>query len=160
MSANHTPKLGLNIWLENEAVNFEEINANFTKIDSLVNCIESGTATASFSGGTTSTVTWRYKKYSDGTIDMSAKLEFTNVKCNGGSKAPYYSGNSDVYFPFNLSSIYDVQMHLASNTVGWVSDITSKSVLNKVSFKIMSMDYESSQVYKQVFINVKGVLAS
>ena len=64
-----------------------------------------------------------------------------------------------VYFPFSFSSVYDVQMHLASNTIGWVSDITGKSVLDYVMFRVMGTAYESENVYKQVFITVKGVLA-
>ena len=64
-----------------------------------------------------------------------------------------------MYFPFSLSEIYDVQMHLASNTIGWVSDITNKTVTDKVVFKVMGVDSENDYIYKQVFINVKGVLA-
>ena len=90
---------------------------------------------------------------------MSTKMEFTNIKCNGGSSAPYYSGTLSLYFPFTLSQVYDVQMHLASNTIGWVSDITGQSVLDKVMFRLLNMEYESDYKYKQVFINVKGVLA-
>ena len=89
---------------------------------------------------------------------MSTKLEFTNIKCNGGSKAPYYSGSSTVQFPFSMSEVYDVQMHLASNTIGWVSDITGKSVLDIVMFRVMAMEYEDDYIYKQVYITVKGVI--
>ena len=156
---NKTNNLGLNTFLETEYVDFEQINENFEKIADLVSCVESGTKTSSYTGGSDSVVTWRYKKYSDGTIDMSAKMEFTNLKCDGGSSSPYYSGDSKVYFPFSLSQVYDVQMHLASNTIGWVSDITGKSVLDHVMFRVMGTEHESSYVYKQIFINVKGVLA-
>lgn len=157
--ATKTPKLGLNIWLESDPVNFEEVNENFKKIDDMVMCIESGEVSSSYSGGVSGSTTWKYKKYSDGTIDMSTKMEFTNIKCNGGSSAPYYSGTLSLYFPFTLSQVYDVQMHLASNTIGWVSDITGQSVLDKVSFRLLNMESESDYKYKQVFINVKGVLA-
>ena len=156
---NTTSKLSLNTWLENDVVDFEKVNENFEKLDNMVMCIESGTKTANFSGGTTSAATWQYKKFSDRTVEMSAKLEFTNLKCNGGSGSPYYSGDSKVYFPFSFSSVYDVQMHLASNTIGWVSDITGKSVLDYVMFRVMGTEYESENVYKQVFITVRGVLA-
>ena len=50
-------------------------------------------------------------------------------------------------------------MHLASNTIGWVSDTTGYSINDFVIFKIMSMSLEEDYIYKQVFINVKGVLA-
>lgn len=157
--ANTTDNLQFNVWLEDDVVNFEEINANFEKLDDMVMCIESGTKTASYSGGSDANAVWRYKKYSDGTIDMSAKLNFTNLKCNGGSKSPYYSGNVQLNFPFTFSEIYDVRMHLASNTIGWVSDITGETVNDSVSFRVMSMDSESTNIHKQVFINVKGVLS-
>lgn len=156
--SNVTDNLQFNVWLEDDVVNFEEINANFEKLDSMVMCVESGTKTSAYSGGSSSNATWKYKKYSDGTIEMSSKLEFTNLKCNGGSAAPYYSGSVLVNFPFDLKEVYDVQMHLASNTIGWVSDITGKSVLDSVNFRVMGMSSESTYVYKQVFINVKGVL--
>ena len=156
---NTTENLGLNIWLENEVVDFEEINENFKKLDTMIMCIESGTKTANYTGGSDSVATWRYKKYSDKSIEMWAKLQFTNLKCNGGTSSPYYSEESKIYFPFTLSSVNDVQMHLASNTIGWVSDITGQSVLDSVRFRVMSTAYESTTLYKQIFINVKGVLA-
>lgn len=154
---NTTTNLGLNTWLENEVVNFEEVNQNFEKLDTMVMCIESGTKTSSYSGSSDGVTTWRYKKYSDGTIDMSAKLNFTNLKCNGGSAIPYYSVDSKVYFPFSLSEVYDVQMHMASNTIGWVSNITDRSILGYAMFRVMSMKLETTDEYKQIFINVKGV---
>ena len=156
--ASKTGNLGLNVWLENEVVDFEQINENFQKIDALTVCTESGTITSNYSGGATGVATWRYKKYSDGTVEMSTKLEFTNLKCNGGSAAPYYSGTSTLYLPFSLSSVFDVQMHLASNTIGWVSDITGQSVLDKVLFRVMGMQLENDYIYKQVFVSVKGVI--
>ena len=47
-------------------------------------------------------------------------------------------------------------MHLASNTIGWVSNTTDQTVLDKVMFRVMSTSYESTDIYKQIFINVKG----
>lgn len=159
MSVNTTKKLGLHTWLENETVDFTEINENFEKIDNLPFCIESGTKTSSYTGGSSSTATWRYKKYSDGTVDMSTVLYYENLKCNGGSQAPYYSGASKVNFPFNLKAVYDVQMHLASNTIGWVADITNRTVADSVTFRVAAVYPESDLMYKQVFINVKGVIS-
>ncbi len=156
---NKTTNLGLNVFLENEVVDFEQINNNFETIDKQIYCVESGTITSNYTGGSSSVAVWRYKKYSDGTVEMSTKIEFTNLKCNGGNSAPYYSGDSTLYFPFTLSEVYDVHMHLASNTIGWVSDTTGYSINDFVIFKIMSMSLEEDYIYKQVFINVKGVLA-
>lgn len=153
---NQTSKMQFNTFLENDVVDWELINQNFEKLDNVVLCIESGEKTAAYSGGVTGNATWRYKMYSDGSIDLYTKMEFDNLKCNGGAKAPYYSGTSKVMFPFTLTAVYDVQMHLASNTIGWVSDITDKSVIDYVMFRVMGMDYENDYEYKQVFINVKG----
>lgn len=159
MAINQTTNLKLNTWLENEPVNFEEVNENFEKIDKLPFVIESGTKAGAYTGGSNGSNTWRYKKYSDGTIEMSTKLEFDNLKCDSGTEIPYYSGYSKVTFPFALKEVYDVQMHLASNTIGWVADISNRSVLDSVTFKVAAAYKEINSVYKQVFINVKGVLA-
>lgn len=159
MSINKTEKLGLNIWLENEPVNFEEINENFEEIDKMPIPIESGTKSSPYTGGSDSSATWLYKKYSDGSVEMCTRLEFTNLKCNGGTSAPYYSGVSEVTVPFTLSRTYDVQMHLASNTIGWISDITGRAAMDVIRFRVMAMGLETDTEYKQVFINVKGVLA-
>ena len=156
---NKSSNLGLNTWLENEVVNFEEINQNFNIIDGLTSCIETGTKTASYSGGVSGVATWYYRKYSDKSIDMWAKLEFDNLKCNGGTSSPYYSGDSKIMFPFTMSRVSNVQMHLASNTFGWVSNITGRSVLDSVSFRVIGLEYESTTEYKQIFIEVKGAIA-
>lgn len=155
---NKTGKLNLNTWLENEQVNFEEINENFEKIDKLIICTESGTKTAAYSGGSDSMATWRYKKYSDGTVEMSTKLSFNTLKCNGGDAAPYISTNSKLFFPFSFSEIYDVQMHLVSEMNGWVSDITSNSVVDYREFRIVGMKQETDNTAKQIYVTVKGVL--
>lgn len=159
---NLTDNLSLNVFLENEAVNFEDINANFEKLDGITMCIDSGTKTASYSGGSDSVAAWRYKKYSDGTIDMSTKLSFTNLKCNGGTETPYYSGDVTVYFPFGFSEIYDVQMHLTTSQKEWISDVTTESaatvITDHIKFNLLSANQESETTYKQVFINIKGVI--
>nr|DAI11830.1 MAG TPA: hypothetical protein [Caudoviricetes sp.] len=153
---NQTAKMQFNTFLENDVVDWSLINDNFEKLDNVVLCVESGEKTAAYSGGVTGNATWRYKKYSDGSIELYTKMEFDNIKCNGGASSPYYSGTSKVMFPFRLTAVHDVQMHLASNTIGWVSDITGKSVIDYVMFRVMSTAYESTNIYKQVFINVKG----
>lgn len=159
MAANRTPNLGLNIWYENEAVNFEEVNENFENLDDMVMCIEHGTITSEYTGGSETAAKWRYKKYSDGTVEFISKLAYTNLKCNNGSSAPYYSASSTVRFPFSLKEVYDVQMHLASNTYGWPVDMTTESVKDKIEFRVMALSSETTEIYKQVFVSVKGVLA-
>ena len=157
--ANKTDRCGFNVFLENDIVNFDEINYNFEKLDTMNLCVESGTASATYNGVTSGSIIWRYKKYADKTVELSAKLELGSIRCNGGSSAPYSSGEINVYFPFKLSNVYNIQMHMTSNTVGWVHDMTPKGVLDCVSFKAISMALESANVYKEISINVKGVLA-
>ena len=159
MSVNKTTKLKMNSWLENDPVDFEEINENFNIIDALPICIESGTKVGTYTKGSESTCTWRYKKFSDNTIEMSTKLAFDTLKCNAGSKSPYYSEESKVTFPFNFKEVYDVQMHLSSAAIGWPVDVTARTVLDSVTFKIAAINSETDPIYKQVFVNVKGVLA-
>lgn len=153
---NQTAKIQFNTFFENDVVDWEKINENFQKLDDMALCIESGEKTASYSGDISGNVTWHYKKYSDGSIEMYTKIEFDNIKCNSGSAPPYYSGTSKVMFPFNLTAVHDVQMHLVANYIGWVSDITEKSVVDYVIFRLAGLTLETNYEYKRVFINVKG----
>lgn len=153
-----TKNLGLNTWLETDYVDVDEINENFKKLDTLSLCIETGIKTASYTGGVAGSAEWYYKKYTDNTIEMSARLYYTNLKCNGGTEAPYYSGVSTISFPFQFSKVYDVQMHLASNTIGWLCNVTGETVIDNITFKLMNMQLETEEEYKQVFVTVKGVL--
>lgn len=153
---NLSTNMGFNLFLESDVVDFEQLNANFEKLDKMVLCIESGTKTSSYSGNTTGNATWNYKKYSDGTIDLDTAIGFDTLKCNQGSKAPYYTGNCRVYFPFTITKIDNVQIHMSSETKGWVCNLTGKDVVDYILFNIMGMESESNYVFKKVFINVKG----
>lgn len=153
-----TKNLGLNTWLETDYLDVDELNYNFSKLDTLSLCIETGIKTASYTGGVAGSAEWYYKKYTDNTVEMSTKLYYTNLKCNDGTEAPYYSGVSTISFPFQFTKVYEVQMHLASNTIGWIADITGKTVIDNITFKFMNMQKEDSETYKQVFVSVKGVL--
>lgn len=152
LSAN----MKFNIFLENDVVDFEKINENFNKLDKLVLCTESGTKSASYSGAATGNASWYYRKFSDGTIEMYTKLELDNIKCGSGASSPYQSGTISVNFPFKLTAVNNVNMNMASNTVGWVSDTTGKGIVDLVRFNVRSTAYENSYIYKQVYINVKG----
>ena len=164
---NQTAKLKLNTFLENEAVNFEDLNKNFETIDGYVICTESGTSSSAYTEGANSTATWHYKKYSDGTIDMSTELEFTNLVCNRlpGSESVYRSVNSTVNVPFVMYKIYDVQIHLVSDISSydnhaWVSNITDRNVTKALTFRLNSSKNEGANrsINRRVYINIKGVL--
>lgn len=156
-----TPILGLNTWLENDIVDFEEVNENFELIDSFAICTESGTKTAAYNGGSNETATWRYKQYSDGTVEMSTALYFSNLPCSTGSGAPYRSNDVTLYFPFNFSSIYAVHTDMAAPTVGFITNKTDRTILDHMIFNVQSMldESQAEDIYKQIFITVKGVLA-
>ena len=151
-----TPNLSFNTFLENEVVDYEKINENFDKLDGYALCIESGEKTAAYSGGASGNAVWRYKKYSDGTIEMYTKLELENLKCSSGASSPYYSGTLKTMFPIQLTEIHDIQTHLESSISGWISDNTGKDILDYIMFKVMSTVSESTNSFKQIFINVKG----
>lgn len=159
MASNKTDKLRLNTWLESEPVDFEEINSNFEIIDNLILISESNTTTAAFTlGGSNTTATWRYKKYSDGTIDMCASIPYLDLRCSTGSASPYNSDISKISFPFSLKEINNIQMHLSSSNFAWIFDCTDDTVVDSISFKVMTFAAETAASYKKVFINVKGVL--
>lgn len=154
--ANQTTNVGFNVFLENDVVDFDEINYNFEKLDGMALCIESGTKTATYSGGISGNANWYYRKYSDGTVDLFVKMDSESLKCNTGTKIPYVSSAVTVNFPLQLTSILDVQMSVSSETFGWISNITAKNTLDSVKFQIAAPSTETTSVYRQVFINVKG----
>lgn len=153
---NTTAKIGFNTFLENDVLDFEKVNENFEKLDKMLLCVESGEKTATYSGDTSGNATWKYRKYSDGSIDFYTKLELSNTKCSNGSSTPYYSGTFKVLFPFQLTSVDDVQMHVSSTSNTWIADVTDRSIVDNVSFNILSSTSESAAVHKTVYISVKG----
>ena len=160
--ASKTDKLKLNIWEETDVVNFEEINENFKKLDNMIMCVESGISQPTYyqGGYGDSMAKWHYKKYSDGTLEMSAKLEYANLKCNEKTdQGVYRSSQSLVQFPFEFKEVYDAQMHLTSNTNGLISDNAGRSIYKDLTFRLIAMAEEKEETYKQVYINVKGVYA-
>lgn len=155
-----TERLGLNTWLENDIVDFELMNENFRIIDEAPSIVEAGTTTSTYTDSSSKTTTWYYKKYSDGTVEMSAKLGYTGLLCNQGTQAPYYSNASDVNFPFDMSKVYDVQVSMSSNTFGWPILTKGADVNNMVSLRAVSLNKDTeSELYKQIYIQVKGVLS-
>lgn len=156
---NITNNIGLYTYLENEVVDFEQINTNFEKIDELVSCIESGVKSAEYSGGSVGTANWNYKKYTDGTVEMYTGIDVTSLKCNGGTEALYYSSEALVAFPFKIN-IKNIQTHLSSSVVNFVTDDGEMIAKNNVSFKLHSYTKETSTVSKRLFIYVRGVISN
>lgn len=160
MSVNTTSRLGLHIWNEDEIVDFDEFNENFKNIDKLHLITESGSKTANTTGGTNNIVSWYYRLFIDGTIDMYCKLDYDTLKCNVGSAAPYTTQELTVTFPFSFTEIRDVRMSLkSSETKGWVFNVTEEGVLNKLAFVIGSFTKEESNGHKTIYISLKGKAA-
>lgn len=158
--SSKTKNLGLTTWDDTDPVDFEEINDNFEKIDNLVSCIESGVAQSTYTGGARETVDWHYKKYSDGSVDMTGVVYYTTLLCSNGDAPLYSSDVSDVTFPFEFNDIFDVQMNLTSGTFGWVCNANSATSLDHISLRIYNMWKETADVYKYIYINIKGKLAT
>lgn len=154
--SNLTPNMGFNTFLESEAIDFEKINENFEKLDGYALCIESGEKTAAYSGGASGNVTWRYKKYSDGTIELYTKLDIGNLRCSNGGKAPYESDSVTVNLPLQIKYIDDVHMHVASSGFTMIHDITAKATTDSVLFKLATLEPESINAFRRIYIGVKG----
>lgn len=157
-----TTKLGLKKPYESDTASINDINANMDIIDNLVHVVSSGTATSTkyeinsdtSSGGS---VTWRYKKYDDGTFSANCKFETTNLYCNAEQGEAYWSGSIKVNLPnIGISSITDCQMHVAGNCMNWVMNITDQSILNSVTYRLASINVEHEHIYKQMFIHIEG----
>lgn len=156
-----TENLKLNIFNEDEVFDVDQINENFQKLDAVPVCIETGVTTASYSGALAGSANWRYRKFNDGTAEMSTAISFTTLRANQGDAVPYYSNAINLNFPFQMASVYDVQMHMASNTKGWIIDTSNNLITSGVTFVLASSVKESdADYYKQVFIHIKGVLTN
>lgn len=154
--ANRTANLKLNTFLESEPVDFSDINNNALQLDGMNICTYGGQKTANYSGGSSTTARWHCKQFVDGSVDMSAKLDFTTLMCNNGTASPYYSTDVQVYFPIIFSEIFDVQCHMASSNAGYVANVTGKDILDHITIRVMSPTNETSNIYKGIYINVKG----
>lgn len=161
-----TSKLKLTKPYESDTVSINVINANMDIIDNLVHVVSSGTATSTKYAANSDTsadgnVTWRYKKYDDGTFSANCKFETTNLRCNGASSGgeAYWSGSIKVNTPnIGIASITDCQMHVAGNCMNWVMNITGQSILNYVTYRLACIFNEGTEaaIYKQMFIHIEG----
>lgn len=153
---NKTSKLKLNTFLENEAVDYTQVNENFEILDKCPICTESGEKTSAYTGASSGNATWYYRKYSDGTVDLYTKIETTALKCSSGASAPYYSDTIKLVLPIELSTIYSTEINSASEYLGWMANVTGKNVNDYILFRAAGAKIESSNAYKCVFIHIKG----
>ena len=163
-----TPKLGLVKPYESDYYDVNTLNANMDTIDNLTHIVASGTATSTRSqvnawdtnGGT---VTWYWKKYSDGTLEAYARFIITNLRCNAKQDdGTWYSGYIQVNYP-DLGQ--DVIFHRSVsvgcvNAVGimnWAID-TAKygTVVDATAFTLVSIAEEPSNIEKCIYVGFKG----
>lgn len=155
---NQTKNLRFNVFLENEPVDFEQINANFEKIDSLLNCVEHGTKSTNYSGGATGTANWTYRKYSDGSIELYTVVDVSTMKCNIGDEMPFSSSAVDVPLPFKVN-VKSLLTHLSTSVMNIVTDETNSAAKNNLVFTLKGFANETATLSKRLFIHVKGDVA-
>lgn len=153
---NQTAKMQFNTFLENDVVDWEKINENFEKLDNVVLCVESGEKTAAYSGASSGNAVWRYKKYSDDSVEMCTSIDFSTLRCSSGGKSPYYSDSVIVNYPFVFTKIDNVETHVLSSSPVILSDITSKTATDSMVFRLNSINIENANESRRIFIGVKG----
>lgn len=156
-----TKKLKLEKPYESDMASINTINANMEIIDSLTHIVASGTATSTKYhnqlDSPNGTVTWRYKKYDDGTYSATCNFSLTDLLCNAATGEAFWSGYIRVMTPnIGIASVHDCQIHVAGNCFNWVINITGTTVLNYVAFRLGSVFQESENIYKQIFIHLEG----
>ena len=157
---NKTTNLGMNVFLENEVFDVDLVNENFQIIDDIPMTAKSaGVMTSVFSGAQSGTVTWRYKRYSDKTIDLEASIVLNSVYINANNAVPYYSNDVVVNLPVVLSSVNNIHTDIVANTRRWVAMTSSTgTVTTALTFSILSNVKDTSSSNRNtVFIQIKGV---
>lgn len=167
-----TEKLGLVKPYESDYWNINTFNENMDKLDALTHIIESGTATAyKYKINSTSTkdgtVTWYYKKYSDGTLEAQCSWKITNLRCTDkqGQDGTWRSGYVHVDYPsIGQKSIYYKNAMCASSsgssdsTQSWVMDTSAYGEsASYQSIRLVATQKETgSSIEKVIYMEFKG----
>lgn len=170
---NTTPNLGLKKPLENEYWDPNVYNENFDTIDRLTHVIESGTSNSDKSqiNSTTvknGTVTWHYKKYSDGTLEASCAFKITNLICNDnqGSDGTWRSGYININYPaIGQKSIFYKNAMCASSSSSsdtaqcWVMDCSRYGEsATAQTIRLLSTQKETNfTMEKVIYMEFKGM---
>lgn len=171
--AETTSKLGLVKPTEDEYFNIVgDFNANWDKIDALTHIKNSGKASSSYyspatAASPTGTVTWRYKKFSDGTFEMFGTLTVNNAICGtAASDGSYRSANIKIKYP----TIGQTEVMYRNQTVRDGTDADDGSTYNSivdVSTVADALSYSTVRLYataketknkaKNIYIEIKGL---
>ncbi len=152
-----TTNLGLNTFAETDIFDVSLINENFWTLDNASVCTESGTMSSNYTGAATGTATWRYKRYTDKTIELNTAISLNSVFPNNGSSPFYYSRDVNLSLPLALAQTYDIHIDIASSTNRWGIIISSDDITSGMVFRILSNTQTSVAGYQKVYIQVKGV---
>lgn len=170
---NTTANLGLKKPLENEYWDPNVYNDNFDTIDKLTHIIASGTITSdkyriNSSSVKDGTVTWHYKKFSDGTLEASCAILITDLRCNDneGADGTWRSGWLCVGYPsLGQKSIYYKNAMCASSSSSndsiqcWVMDtsVYGESATYQ-SIRLVSTKKETdTAIEKVIYMEFKGM---
>ena len=166
-----TPNLKLNKPYESDYWDVNKFNENMDKIDELTHIIESGTATADkfkVNSGTVKdgTVTWHYKKYSDGTLEASCSWLVADLRCNDkqGQDGTWRSGFIHVNYPaIGQKNIYYKNAFCASSSGNasavhcWVMDTSAYGQSpDYQTIKLVSTLNETTAIEKVIYMEFKG----
>ena len=178
-SSMKTKNLGMNLFIDTDVVDFNDINKNFNVLDALPFCVKSGVTTATYQqyilkNGNENTaygnpidVKWNYKIYNDKTFEMYAKIELTTLSCTAAIGSLFRSGYLRVYLPnkysdgtmFNIAEVSDLNINMSSDSYDWIILTNGPSIVNNFTFRIVGPKKETYSVYRQIFVNVKGVIS-
>lgn len=160
---NKTKNLELYTFLENEPVDYTLINDNFEKVDSLITVVESSTKTATYNDGDTNnkSTTWHCLKYSDGTMEIMAKIPYVNELCTNGTESPYYSSITNIKLPvtFHPDKIQDLQVTTVSYNIAWGVIVSEKAISDTIPVRFLSLNKDTTPtVSRYLHIKIRGEL--
>lgn len=170
--AETTSKLGLVKPTEDEYFDIVgDFNDNWDKIDGLVHIVESGKKTTNFFSPSTATsatgsVTWRYKKFNDGTFEMFGCLTVNNAVCGtAAADGSYRAAGIKIKYP----SIGQNEVLYRNQAVRDGTDASDGSIYNSIvdiSTAADSLTYSTVRLYataketknraKNIYIEAKG----
>lgn len=169
-----TPRLKFITFLENDYVNFNDINHNFEILEKTGLCVESGTNDVTRSGVSAN---WYYKKFLNSTktspmYTVEASTFITNEgtwtckeDITKGRQSCWISDKIKVPLPNIISSsnIYDMQasIRLSSSTtdpnINWIT-FEKDDLDGMVQFRAISPVQEKDGIPKIASIQVKAIL--
>lgn len=159
-----TENLNLNTWLESDYVNFEEINENFETIDTFIVATEAGTVTSTYTDGSgiSGNITWRYKKYSNKTIEIVAAVDVHNWLANTqfGETGIYGTTDMTINMPFSFVNLYDTHVNVQCPNAMLIFNKTAITEATALTIQAAGFTSETDTDTKRIILNIRGVEAN